>query len=60
MINEAKIMLYEKLWINDNHKNNSKIENFLKWIIDELVIWNYELAIEIYNTNWKVIIESLK
>lgn len=60
MINEAKIMLYEKLWISDNQKNNSKIENFLKWIVDELVIWNYELAIEIYNTNWKVIIESLK
>lgn len=60
MINEAKTMLYEKLWISDNQKNNSKIENFLKWIVDELVIWNYELAIEIYNTNWKVIIESLK
>lgn len=60
MINEAKTMLYEKLWINDNQKNNSKVENFLKWIVDELVIWNYELAIEIYNTNWKVIIESLK
>ena len=60
MIQEAKTMIYEKLWINENQARNSKIENFLKWIVDELVIWNYELAIEIYNTNWKVIIESLK
>lgn len=60
MIQEAKTMIYEKLWINENQAKNSKIENFLKWIVDELVIWNYELAIEIYNTNWKVIIESLK
>lgn len=60
MIQEAKTMIYEKLWINENQANNSKIENFLKWIVDELVIWNYELAIEIYNTNWKVLIESLK
>jgi len=60
LIQEAKTMIYEKLWINENQVKNSKIENFLKWIVDELVIWNYELAIEIYNTNWKVIIESLK
>lgn len=60
MIQEAKTMIYEKLWINENQGKNSKIENFLKWVVDELVIWNYELAIEIYNTNWKVLIESLK
>lgn len=60
LIQEAKTMIYEKLWINENQAKNSKIENFLKWIVDELVIWNYELAIEIYNTNWAVIIDSLK
>ncbi len=60
IIQEAKTMIYEKIWINENQAKNSKIQNFLKWIVDELVIWNYELAIEIYNTNWKVIIESLK
>lgn len=60
MIQEAKTMIYEKLWINENQLENWKFENFLKWIVDELVIWNYELAIEIYNTNWAVIIESLK
>ncbi|MGE4444509.1 MAG: hypothetical protein AB7E37_05970 [Candidatus Altimarinota bacterium] len=60
LIQEAKMMIYEKLGINENQANNSKIENFLKGIVDELVIGNYELAIEIYNTNGKVIIESLK
>jgi len=60
MIQEAKTMIYEKLWINENQAQNSKTENFLKWIVDVLVIDNCDLAIEIYNTNGKVIIEALK
>lgn len=60
LIQEAKAMIYEKIWISENQENNNWLENFLKWIIDELVIWNYELAIEIYNTNWAIIIDSLK
>nr|MDD3720419.1 phosphotransferase [Candidatus Gracilibacteria bacterium] len=60
LIQEAKTMIYEKLGINENQSKNSKIENFLKGIVDELVIGNYELAIEIYNTNGAVIIDSLK
>ncbi|MDD3794190.1 MAG: hypothetical protein PHI37_05225 [Candidatus Gracilibacteria bacterium] len=60
LIQEAKTMIYEKLGINENQAKNSKIENFLKGIVDELVIGNYELAIEIYNTNGAVIIDSLK
>jgi hypothetical protein len=30
MINEAKVMLYEKLGLDDNQNNNSSIENFEK------------------------------
>ncbi len=60
LINEAKTVIYESLWINNNLRKNSPIENFLKWITDELVIWNYELAIEIINTNGKVLLDSLK
>lgn len=60
LVQEAKNMLYEKLWVNENQAQNGAFENFLKWVVDELVIGNYELAIEIYETNWKVIIESLK
>ena len=60
LIQEAKTILYEKLWINENQAKNSRTENFLKWIVDVLVIDNYDLAIEIYETNWKVIIDALK
>ena len=38
LINEAKITIYEILWINDNIEFNSSFENFTKWFVDELVI----------------------
>ncbi len=60
MINEAKTMLYEKLWIDDNLNNNSSFENFEKWIIDTLILDNYDLAIQIWETKWKIILDSLK
>lgn len=60
MINEAKVMLYEKLGLDDNQNNNSSIENFEKWIVDELVLNNYDLAIQVWETNWAVILEGLK
>ncbi len=60
LVNEAKTILYEKLEIDDNKEKNTQIKNFLKWVVDELVIWNYELAIEIYNTKWKIILDTLR
>jgi len=60
LTNETKELLYEKLWIDNNQEANSSFENFLKWFVDEAIVWNYELAIEVYNTWWEVIIESLK
>lgn len=59
LINEARITLYDKLWLNNNLESNSIIQKFLKWFVDELLIWNYELAIEVYNTWWKAILENL-
>ena len=59
MINEAKTMLYEKLWIDDNQNNNSSFENFEKWIIDELILNNYDLAIQVWETNWEIILDSI-
>ena len=56
----AKELLYSKLWINNDQNKNSSINNFNKWIIDWLIIWNIELAIELWNTNWKILIEFLK
>jgi hypothetical protein len=52
-------MLYEKLGIDDNIKNNSSFENFEKWIVDTLVLDNYDLAIQVYETNWKIILDWL-
>jgi len=59
MINEAKTMLYEKLGIDNNIKNNSSFENFEKWIVDTLILDNYDLAIQVYETNWKIILDWL-
>jgi len=60
MINEVKTMLYEKLWINDNLWSNNWWENFWKWIVDTLILDNYDLAIQVWETNWKVIIDWIK
>lgn len=60
MINEAKTMLYEKMWISDNLSDNNWWENFSKWLVDTLVLDNYDLAIQIWETNWFVIIDSIK
>lgn len=60
MINEAKTMLYEKMWISDNLSENNWWENFSKWLVDTMVLDNYDLAIQIWETNWAVIIDSVK
>lgn len=60
MINEAKTMLYEKMWISDNLWDNNWWENFWKWLVDTLILDNYDLAIQIWETNWKVIIDWIR
>jgi len=60
MINEAKTMLYEKIWIDNNQNNNSSLENFTKWVIDWWIIDNYDLAIQVYETNGKIILDWLE
>ena len=60
LINEAKITIYEKCGINDNLWNNSAFENFSKWFIDAMILDNYEMAIEVINTNGKIILDVLK
>lgn len=59
LINEAKILIYEKCGINNDQNKNSVFDNFSKWFIDEAVLWNYDMAIEIINTNWKIIFDAL-
>lgn len=59
LIQEAKTIVYRQLWINENQEKNWKIENFLKGIVDVLVIDNYDLAIEILETKWKILWDAL-
>lgn len=59
LIHKAKAGIYEEIWIDNNLNKNNPVQNFAKWVIDELIIWNYELAIEIVNTNWKVLLDAL-
>lgn len=59
-INIAKELLYSNLWINSDQNKNSPTTNFLKWMIDWLVIWNIDLAIEVYNTNGKILLDAFK
>jgi hypothetical protein len=55
-----KIFLYEKLGIDNNQENNSNFENFIKWVIDSWVLDNYDLLVQIYETNWKIILDWLE
>jgi len=57
--NEIKIFLYEKLWIDNEQQNNSNPENFIKWVIDWWILDNYDLLVQIYETNWKIILDWL-
>lgn len=59
IINTSKKLIYEWLDIKDNLWDNSRLKNFLKWVIDESILWNEELAIEIINTKWKIIIDAI-
>ncbi|MDD3145054.1 MAG: hypothetical protein PHV23_02985 [Candidatus Gracilibacteria bacterium] len=60
MINEAKTMLYEKLGIDNDQNNNSALVNFEKGIVDTMILDNYDLAIQVWETNGKILIDSLK
>lgn len=60
MVQQAKKMLYEKLWINENISQNNGILNFAKWVIDTLLFDNIELALQIWETGWKILIDALK
>lgn len=59
IISSAKKTLYESLWIKENLWENSSLENFLKWIVDEAILWNGELLIEIVNTKWQILIDAI-
>lgn len=57
---EAQTYVYELCWISTDMEQNSSFENFSKWFIDEMLIGNWEMAIEVINTKWAILIEALK
>lgn len=57
LIHQSKELIYRGLWINNELAKNGSLVNFTKWVIDWILIGNIELAIEIINTKWKVIID---
>lgn len=59
-INSAKENMYELCGISENMSENSWFENFSKGFIDEALIWNWEMAIEVINTKWAILIDALK
>ena len=60
IINIAKEETYEQLWISDNLWDNSSFENFSKWLIDEAIFWNADLAMQVLNTKGQIIFDALK
>lgn len=60
VIHQSKELLYYALWIDNELTKNGSIQNFVKWAIDWVLVWNIELAIEIINTKWKVLIDWFK
>jgi hypothetical protein len=60
VVHQAKKTLYEKLWISDTLSNNNWLQNFSKWIIDTLIFDNIELAVKVWETGGKILIDALK
>lgn len=59
-IDTMRIWVYKMLWIESNQEKNGAIDNFTKGIVDELIIWNYEFAVLIWETKWQVLLDALK
>ena len=60
MIQHAKEFLYSSLDISEDEASNGALTNFAKWIVDTLIIWNAELALQVIETKGQVILEALK
>lgn len=58
-INDMRELSYGCFGINHNLEQNTKIQNFVKGVIDELLIGNLELARKIFETNGAVILDGL-
>lgn len=59
-IEQAQSYLYEALDIDEDQNNNRAITNFAKGIIDTLIFENADLALEVIETRWQVLLDALK
>lgn len=59
-IDMTRIFVYEYLWINHDLEKNWAIANFFKGIVDEIIIWNFEFALQVRETKWKILIDIFK
>ncbi len=60
LIEQAQNYLYESLDIDENHANNGALTNFAKGIVDTLIFENGDLALQIIETKWGVILDALR
>lgn len=49
LIQDTKLALYDKLWINFDLQKNPDVKKFLKWLIDWLILNNIETLHQIIN-----------
>jgi hypothetical protein len=60
LIQDTKLALYDKLWINFELAENTDIKKFIKWFVDWLIINNIEAVKQIIEMWIEKIVESLK
>lgn len=53
-------VMYNNLWIDRNTYNNGWWWQFVKWVLDEVVLWNVELVNAIYENWMDVVSEMIK
>lgn len=59
-VKQAQSYLYEALDIDENLANNGALTNFAKGIVDTLIFENGDLALQVIETRWGVILDALK
>ncbi len=60
LIQDTKLALYDKLWINFELAENTDIKKFVKWFVDGLIINNIEAVKQIIEMWIEKFVESLK
>lgn len=54
-LKELEKYVYDFLWLERDTYKNWPWWQFIKWIVDEVIMWNADLLNQIYETNWAVL-----